>query len=344
MTNFSEDFSLEENGSKDNQVETSEEQAQTTEEKIADRWSINQNLKWKYAKEVQESFKPVFNHRQVLFQTDVKFEQQFCLIPISRINPTSYKKAKKIKEIEYVFTKSVLDCGQIVPIAVIRSNHKNYDYNVLFGANRVNALLNKGEDLVYAIEIMCEDKVLLELIKIDESLVRTELTALEQIKLLGKRRSIYEKLYPDSTAEIQRQRGLNVSDEKNSRLKKHESFTKNMAMLTGKSRRAIQLALQAGTQISKENLDLIKGTKLENKNAEIMKLAKIQDSELQTNVLKAVLSGEAEKIEDGLKLFTGKLILKPSIANMSENKDLMLRHNLKLAKYKIKELKKKILN
>ena len=314
-------------------------EAKSVEEKIANRWSVNPSLEWKNAIEIQEGFRPAFDHRKLIYETDAKFEQQFRLISISRVNPTSYRKAKRVKAIETVFTDSMIDCGQITPITVIKCNHKKYDYNVLFGANRVNALLNKGEDLVYAIEIKCEDKVLLELIKIDESLVRTELTALERIRLLSKRRSIYEQLYPESTAEKQRQRGLNVSDEKNSRLKKHESFTKNMAMLTGKNRRTIQLALQAGMQISKENLDLIQGSKLEDNNAEIMKLAKIQDPELQTNILQAVLSGQADNIQDGLKLFTEKLILKPS-SNTPENKDLSLRHNLKLANFKIKELKK----
>lgn len=335
-------------------VEQTSEEVKKEENVVKMRSSKeNPNLEWEIPTVIKENFRPMFMHDKLIYHVDEKIKKQYRLISLDTINPRSYKKAKKDSASEKIFNESIIDCGQITPIVVMKikakpdnkgkkqkKNQKQYTYDVLFGAKRVNALIGMGADLVEAVEFICDDEILLEIIKIDEVVVRTELTEIERACLLTKRQRIYEMLHPAATAANQRLKGLNVSDEINSRLKKHESFTEYAVTLTGEHRRVVQLSLQIGKNITEENIELIKGSILENRKNELLSLARLQDKELQTKAIRAVLEGKAKTVQEAVSIYRDDLVILPKVGT-PEREPMQLKLDLKNAQIEIETLQKK---
>lgn len=302
---------------------------------------------WHHPEDILSKVKPPFVHTKVLFETDTRFIKQGRKILISDINPRSYFVALGMSELDEALKMSIDDVGLLSPITVrpfmpkVKNGKKvkkkdNYRYTIMDGAARVRALRAKGEELVDAYVIETDDKNLATVMQADLKIVRRELTKLEKITWLKKRKSSYEKLYPETKAESRRQLGLNVSDERISLLKRHESFTKVVSNLTGENVRTVQLYSQVGDLISEELLNLVKGSKIENNFTELRKLAEIKKADLQEKVLDSIINGNAENVNEALGLFTDRVMLIPDDVNKVDTV------SLKNAKAKIKKLEKEV--
>jgi len=294
---------------------------------------------WLNSNDILLKTKPPFVHIKSIFETDTRFSKQGRKIFISDIVSSSYKATFSVEAHDEALSMSIDDVGLLNPIIVVTvkpSKKEKRSYRVIDGASRVRVLIEKGEDLVDAYVIEAEDKDLETVMQADLHLLQRERTAAEKIMWIKKRKTAYEKLYPETKAEKRRQIGLNVSDEKISSLARHETFTTLVSKLTGEHIRTIQMYSKAGDTISVENLELLKGSKLEDNFSELKILAKIKNDELQTNVIKMILNNEARNVREALGELLDQVMIIPSEVKKADT------IALKNAKVKINELKQEV--
>jgi ParB family transcriptional regulator, chromosome partitioning protein len=186
--------------------------------------------------------------------------------------------------------ESIKDVGLINPITL------NKDMVLIAGFHRLQACKQLGFKFIPANMIDADD-LTAELAEIDENLIRLPLTALENAEQLQRRKEIYETLHPESKAEEQRKKGLNVSNEKISQLNKTKTFVEDTAEKTGKSPRCIQQNIQIASKISEEAKAEIKGTELENKKTALLQIAK-QPAEMQKELVVDLLQNQGKEVKE----------------------------------------------
>lgn len=325
-----------------NPIELSEIEAVTAQAKREKRNAMiaEANLVWENPIGVRDSFQPKTNtNKNLLLKTDPTIDMQYLKVNINTINPASYKKVNLSEEAEEGFLSSVIESGQIVPIGLVKSKNYKFDYDVLFGKKRVNALAQKGEDMVLAIEYKHEDEDSIKLVEINEALIKVDLPYSEKLKLVAQKRKIYEKRYPDATPEQQRKKGLNVSNEMISRLDKSKVFTKELSEIMSVSQRSLQMDNQIKEKITAENHKLIEGSILENKKVELLSIARLKDPVLQEKVIKTVLGNKAKNVKEALSLLAEELMTRPR-TNIPLDKTIQLSFDLQSAKSSIRTLEK----
>ena len=97
--------------------------------------------------------------------------------------------------------ESIGSVGLLQPIGI------RADGLLVYGYHRLEACRRLGWVEVPVV-IVEGDDLLVELAEIDENLVRNELSVLERAEQLLRRKEIYERLYPEARAEVQRLRGM----------------------------------------------------------------------------------------------------------------------------------------
>ena len=144
--------------------------------------------------------------------------------------------------------------GLIHPITIDKEK------NLIAGYHRYMACKDLGWSTipVYIVDI---DK---ELAEIDENLIRSNLSTLETAQQLLKRKEIYEKKYPDSTAENIKRNNFASKREKYMSVYTTKSFTREMANKVNKTQRWVQNHVQIGKNLAPETVNKLKGTSLEN--------------------------------------------------------------------------------
>jgi ParB family chromosome partitioning protein len=156
---------------------------------------------------------------------------------------------------------SIREVGLINPVTVDKGG------NLIAGGHRVAACKSLGwTDIPVVVLDVDEDRAALA--ELDENLCRNEGTALERSEWLARRKVIYERLYPDTRAEEQRKKGLNVSGDKLSSLKAAPSFAADTAAKTGISKRTIQRDVRVAERLAPDVRDAIRDTEIaDNKRA-----------------------------------------------------------------------------
>ena len=172
---------------------------------------------------------------------------------------------RKLKDITSL-KESISKIGLINPILITPTG------NLLAGEHRFKACKELGWKTIPAI-ITTNNKLKCELMRIDENLVRYELSTLERAEHLGRRKEIYESIYPET-----KRGGLpgKAGGGKKAKSEIISSFAKDTASKTGRSERTVQQEVQIATNIIPELKEVIKGTPMEEKKKDLLKLARME--------------------------------------------------------------------
>ncbi len=254
-----------------------------------------------------------------------RIKTTFAHVDIQYINMPEVSKCGEFIE---GFKKSLEDCGQISPVGLKRADNNLGRYDILFGKKRVYSMFKRGLRTIAAVIFEADNTSYYDLIKIDEELVRVEVTALKRACLLGKRKEIYNKIFQEK-AKI---------DETISSHKCFEPFSKFMSEKMNKSQRSIQQDLQIAENISKENRKAIEGTFLENHKNKLLEIARIENGEIQTEIINKILNHEAGTVKEALL----KVVPDLKINHSSMSKKEELQKNIRELAFKVKNRDKEI--
>lgn len=170
---------------------------------------------------------------------------------------------------------SIQTLGLLEPIIVRRhfaSTEEEPRYLLVAGAHRLAGAEEAGLDLVPAhISEMSADEA--RLAEIDENLMRQELTALDRAVFLAERKSVYERLHPDTKKGGDR-RSQEYKDETKAQSLRFGAFTSEAAEKCGLSKRTIQDAIALADALSPEVRKALSGTDLARNAKQLKELAK----------------------------------------------------------------------
>ena len=297
---------------------------------------IKNNNKFVSINDVENESKIYVETTKLIVEQNSVVKQRHLMIQPSKLN---YKTKAGMEKLMPGFVDSYNICGQIQPVGIVKSK-KNAKYDVLFGHKRVVAALRSGMDLISATEFISEDDDLLKMVKIDESLIKEESSTLKRATLLKERKKIYEKLngLSQSTAMSSETDTVdkNIKNEIISFDKKFIPFSQDIATRTNQSQRTIQQELQIAEGIHDENKKMILGTFLENKKVLLLELSRINDAELQSKIIKDILSHKVKNVQEALMNMQENFVMRPYPTK--ENSSEQLRINLRQQQYRVRIL------
>ncbi|MBM3654917.1 MAG: hypothetical protein FJX06_19290, partial [Alphaproteobacteria bacterium] len=149
-------------------------------------------------------------------------------------------------------------------------------YDIVAGNHRYEAVRRLGLHEAPC-RIIDVDALRLELVEIDENLIRYNLTPAQEAAAVARRKAIYEELHPETKAEanasITRKTSANLA------------FVSATSASTGKAKRSIERAAARGAALG-DDLSAIAGTSLD-KGVELDALAKAPDDERKALIARA---------------------------------------------------------
>lgn len=169
--------------------------------------------------------------------------------------------------------KSIQAVGLLQPIVV------DVFGRLVAGRHRLEAARKLDWKTIRALVIGFDDDLHRELAELDENLVRNDVTALERVKLMDRRKQIYETLYPATRhgAAPGKKGGGKVASA--SKDPDSGSFVDATARATGRSRSTIAEEATLGAKISDEAAAILKGHPIENNKSDLKDFAKIPKKE-----------------------------------------------------------------
>ena len=205
--------------------------------------------------------------------------------------------AEKVAEL----AESIAQVGLLQPIGV------RPDGTLVYGYHRLEACKQLGWTEIPAV-VVDGDDLRAELAEIDENLIRSELTVLEQSEHIGRRKRVYEQLYPHAKPEVQRLRGLkpfqNPSAVNLTALEvstpKVPTFVQDAAQKLGVSERTARRLVQIDSGLLPEVKDQIRHTPIADNESELLNLARLEPRE-QQSVAAVLASGEAKTVKDAVR-------------------------------------------
>ena len=212
----------------------------------------------------------------------------------NRLRPLDSAKVAELAE-------SIAQVGLLQPIGV------RPDGTLVYGYHRLEACKQLGWTEIPAV-VVDGDDLRAELAEIDENLIRSELTVLEQSEHIGRRKRIYEQLYPHAKPEVQRLRGLkpfqNPSAVNLTALEvstpKVPTFVQDAAQKLGVSERTARRLVQIDSGLLPEVKDQIRHMPIADNESELLNLARLEPRE-QQSVADVLASGEAKTVKDAVR-------------------------------------------
>ena len=201
--------------------------------------------------------------------------------------------------------------GQLQPIVVRKADHHtdtvSSKYILLAGLHRLQAGTSLGWIQIQAVVLDYNDDVKIaavELVEIDENLVRAELEPAEHAAHIGRRKEIYERLHPETKHGAAP--GKAGGGKKKAKGAEFASFAKATAKATGQSKRTVAQDAKRAKELG-ELLNKINGTSLD-KGVEMDALAKLPKEEREDLVARAA---KGEQVSAKEALAAKKLGAKP---------------------------------
>lgn len=237
-------------------------------------------------------------------------------IPIKSIKINQGRRAidsTKVKEL----AESIKEIGLINPITV---RPDKSEYLLIAGMHRIEAFKLLEIDQIES-NIIFKSDLEIELIEIDENLIRNELHYTERADVLLRRKEIYEEMYPETKAaigkELAEKRWSNARTESDVASKKTESdslenlpkdgirrtdkpsFVEDTSIKTGKSETVIKEEIQIGKNLDLEEKQVIKEQDIN--KTEAIKLARMEPEERKP-VVDLFSQGEVRKVEEAKQI------------------------------------------
>ena len=212
----------------------------------------------------------------------------------SRLRPLNDAKVAEL-------AASIAEVGLLQPIGV------RPDGTLVYGYHRLEACKRLGWTEIPAV-IVDGDDLRAELAEIDENLIRSELTVLEQSEHLGRRKRIYEQLYPHAKSDVQRLRGLKPFHNPSAvnltalevSIPKVPTFVQDTAQKLGVSERTARRLVQIDSGLLPKVKDQIRHTPIADNESELLNLARLEPRE-QQSVAELLASGEAKTVKDAVR-------------------------------------------
>ena len=167
--------------------------------------------------------------------------------------------------------------------------------HLIAGLHRLEAAKRLGWSTIPA-HVIEGDAVQLELVEIDENLIRAELTVLERAENLVRRRDLYESLHPEARHGHGPGRG-NAGPQ----VRRPLGFARATSTVTGQSTSTIRRHLKIAGDLPSDVRDLIRHTPVADNLKELRKLSQLPVHE-QQRVAERIESGEAGQVWQAQKL------------------------------------------
>lgn len=171
-------------------------------------------------------------------------------------------------------------------------------YRLVAGGHRLRAFALLGlEELLegkhFRLVEANDDEALLS--EIDENLMRRELSAVDRAIFLARRKSVWDRLYPQTKAGGDRKSQKSKEEIKRTNCPfVPETFTKDAAAKTGLSDRTIRRSIELANVVPKDVIDLIRETKLADNAAQLRLLAR-ETEENQRRIAEMIAAGTGIK-------------------------------------------------
>jgi ParB family chromosome partitioning protein len=223
--------------------------------------------------------------------SDAKDASPFQRIPIDQIVVSPEHRAMhSLTNLK----QSIQDIGLLHPIIVMK--HGETTYQLIAGRNRLAACQQLGWTRIPAHLVPFEGTnqadTLTELAKIDENLIRNDLTVLEHAEHLQRRKQVYLTLHP-----AKKQGGSPGKAGGGKKAKRPESgcfvpsFLEDTAQKTGQGRSTVAEAIHIADNLPEDVKNQLRGTPIADRKTDLLRLAKMEPSEQQTVVQTIVNHG-----------------------------------------------------
>jgi ParB-like nuclease domain len=200
---------------------------------------------------------------------------------------------------------SIQTLGLLQPVLVVPEGSH---YRLIAGWHRYTACQRLGW-LEIPANILALDDPHVELAKIDENLIRQQLTILERGEQYRRRKEIYETLHPETKHGNGPGRG-NQEKKRN----QFVSFTADTASKIGCTPRTIQQEVQIATKLSNEVKESIRSLPIANKKNELLALSRLPHK-TQEALVSQLVSGGAKSLREAQRALeedTGSTDSKPA--------------------------------
>lgn len=199
---------------------------------------------------------------------------------------------------------SIQRVGLLNPITVRLKpgdDQSAYLFSLIAGLHRLEAFTLLGRTEIPA-TVLTLDDLQAQLAEIDENLVRSNLTILQESLWLVERKTIYEALYPETRQGAQGggRGGNGVRQRTENDIL---TFSVDTANQTGVKRRGIERRIQIGEQLL-DMADQLIGASIEDNQTELLKLVQVaqSDPDRARAVAAKIKAQEAEHVQDALNL------------------------------------------
>jgi len=231
-------------------------------------------------------------------------------IPVDRIEIPSDRVRGVDQGVVEFLVEDIQQKGQLQAIGVRLVPGSRLDkggprYTLIFGEHRLTAVKRIPYAEIEA-KIFHVDENQALLMEIDENLVRSSLKPLELAEALGRRKSVYEALYPETKAGAKGLLAMNSDPERQvDVLEGQSSFVRSAAEHLSVSKSGIERILQIGMIVFKaQEIINCSGHDLETNKTQLLALSKA-DPDHQERIAELVLSDKSKNVAEALAVITG---------------------------------------
>lgn len=210
--------------------------------------------------------------------------------PVSSIHANGRKRATDPDKVESL-ADSIKQLGLLNPLTVTT------DGRLVAGLHRLEAVRQLGWQEV-PVNIVTLDALLLELAEIDENLIRSSLTELQEDIQIARRKEIYEILYPQTKNGANGRRGSGNGEiiSRNDIM----TFSEDTSSQMSKSRRVVERKAFIGSAL-RDVGHRLEGTQVANSQKGLMALAQMEESERE-EIIDKLETFEASTIREAQRL------------------------------------------
>ncbi len=214
-------------------------------------------------------------------------------LPLREINTSS--RLRPVSELAVTsLMASLMEIGQQSEIHVRRVRHQSNRLVLMAGAHRVEAHGRLGCTSISAKVWECTDDWA-QMAEIDDNLAHAELNPLDLSVFLARRKTVYERMYPETKAKAfkgNRHTGNLASDVL--------SFARSVAEQRDLSTRQIERLVAAGTALDEETIGLLRQSPNRVTLSDLQTLGKCGDATARRAVCEVLSRGEAKNAKAAL--------------------------------------------
>ena len=193
---------------------------------------------------------------------------------------------------------SFLERGQDTRI-IIREDEEDDKpdrYILIAGAHRLAAATQiDWIEIEAELTYVSDDEA--RIIEIDENLIRRELSALDRAVFLLERKTVWERLHPETAhGKARKSRGNKVAN-----VATFQRFSKEAAERTGLSERTIRRASMLSEKLSLEARDLLRLSRIADNQSQLFALSKM-DVDAQLAIARVIALGHASSLAEAIEI------------------------------------------